>query len=155
MNSNELLITETNFNKLKNKVKEAKLKEKIVIYSSEDDDLNRKAIDKLEIDILLINQTNRKDFQKQRNSGFNQVMAKIAKKRNTKIGINLDEIIDSNFIKEKSEILARVKQNIFLCKKNNIKMKFITQKKKNERKIHDLKSFGLILGMPTSMTKNL
>jgi len=58
-------------------------------------------------------------------------------------------------LKEKAEILARIRQNVFLCKKNNVKMKFIVKDKKNERNIYDLKSLGLVLGMSTGMTKEL
>jgi RNase P/RNase MRP subunit p30 len=155
MNQNQIILTETNFSKLKEKIKKEKLENKIIIYSSEDDELNRKVIEKLSINILLINQTNRKDFQKQRNSGFNQVMAKIAKKGNITIGINFDEIVESNSLKERAEILARIKQNVFLCNKDKINMKFIIQKEKNNRNIHDLKSLGLVLGMPTWMTSTL
>ena len=104
------------------------------------------------INILLLNQTERKDKLKQRNSGLNHVLAKIAKKNNISIGINLDEIIES---KEKSKILARISQNIKLCNKSKLKMKFIYIKEKNKRNLHDLKSLGLVLGMPTWMTKTL
>ena len=82
------------------------------------------------------------------------VLAKLAKKSNVGIGINFDEIVNSTGLK-KSEILARVGQNIRLCNKNKIKMKFISFRKENERNIHDLKALGLVLGMPTWMTKNL
>ena len=102
----------------------------------------------------MINQAGRKDFQKQRNSGFNQIMAKIAKKKGIAIGINLDEIIESDKYK-KAQIIGRVRQNIKLCNKNKIQMQFITQKKSNERNIHDLKALGLFLGMPTWMTKSM
>jgi len=155
MNSNQILLIEPNFNKLRDEVKKAKAENKEIIYFSEDDELNRKVIEKLPINILLINQTNKKDFQKQRNSGFNQVIAKIAKKRNIIIGINFDEIVESNSPREKAEIIARIRQNIFLCNKDNVKMKFIIQKEKNNRNIHDLKSLGLVLGMPTWMTREL
>ncbi|GAJ24567.1 unnamed protein product, partial [marine sediment metagenome] len=104
------------------------------------------------IDILLLSQSHKKDRQKQRESGFNQVLAKIAKKKNVAIGINLNEIIDSKK-KEKSKILGRVRQNIKLCNKNKLNMKFIEQK--NKRDNYDLKALGLVLGMPTWMTKNL
>jgi len=153
--TNQIILTETNFSKLKEKVKKAKLENKQIIFSSEDDELNRKVIEKLEINILLINQLKRKDFQKQRNSGFNQVIAKVAKKKEIKIGINFDEIIESNSLKEKSEIIAKIRQNIFLCNKNKVKMTFIIQKEKNLRNIYDLKALGLVLGMPTWMTKDL
>lgn len=147
---NQIILTQTNFNKLKNEVKLNSDKE--IIFTSNDDELNRKVLEKLPIQILLINLTGRKDFQKQRNSGFNQVLAKIAKKNNIIIGINLDEIIESSG-KEKAEILARIQQNIMLSNKNKIKMKFIAQKQRNNRNIYDLKSLGLVLGMPTWMTK--
>jgi len=125
-----------------------------VIFSSNDDDLNRKVLEKLQINVLLLDQKNRKDFQKQRNSGFNQVLAKIAKKNNISLGINLDEIIESSST-QKAKILARIKQNIKLCNKNKLKMKFIAQKKENQRNTYDLKSLGLVLSMPTWMTKEL
>ncbi len=144
------LIQEKNFNKAREKIRNVKNKK--IFFSSNDDELNRKVMEKEKINFLLIKQSNRKDYQKQRNSGFNEVMAKIAKKRNVSIGIYLDEILSSNN-EEKSKILARIKQNIFLCKKNKIKMVFLCEKEK--RNLHDLKSLGLILGMSTWMTKNL
>ncbi len=150
----KIILTETNFSKLKDRIKKEKLEEKTIIYSSEDDELNRKVIEKLPVNILLINQSNRKDFQKQRNSGFNQVLAKAMKKSNIQLGINLDEIVESPS-KEKAKILARVKQNVMFCNKNKVQMKFIIQKDKNQRNIYDLKSLGLILGMPTQMVKYL
>ena len=120
---NHLLIQETNFNKIKDKIN--KNKNQKIIFSSNDDELNRKVLEKILIQILLINLKSRKDFQKQRNSGFNHVFAKIAKKKKIVIGINLDEIINSS-LKQKSEILARVKQNIKLCNKNKLKMCFVS-----------------------------
>jgi RNase P/RNase MRP subunit p30 len=149
----KIILKETDFNKLKNEVKKAKEDKNIIVFTSEDDELNRKVAEKLPIDIVLINLNYRKDFQKQRNSGFNQVIAKIMKKNNIQLGINLDEIIEERNLKKKAEILARIKQNIMLCNKNKVKMKFIVQKEKNTRNIYDLKSLGLILGMPTWMTK--
>lgn len=145
----QIIIQENNFDKARKKIKENKSKQ--IIFSSKNDELNRKILEKEKIDILLINQLNRKDFQKQRNSGFNQVLAKIAKKNNVAIGINLDEIINTKG-KQKAEILARIKQNIKLCNKNKLRMKFITQK---QRDIYDLKAVGLVLGMPTNMVKGL
>lgn len=148
----QIIITETNFNKLKNAVK--KNKNKIIVFLSDDDELNRKVIEKMPIDILLLNQSKRKDFSKQRNSGFNQVLAKIAVKNKIGVGINLDEIINSK-PKQKAEILARVRQNIKLCNKNKLKMNFISPSGKIKRNIYDLKALGLVLGMPTQMVKNL
>lgn len=145
-----IIIQEDNFDKARKLIQENK--DKKIIFTSNDDELNRKILEKEKINILLLNQAGRKDFSKQRNSGFNQVLAKLAKNKEVTIGINLDEIIKSGD-KEKAAILARVKQNIKLCNKNKIKMKFIHKNQK--RNILDLRAFGLILGMPTWMTKGL
>ncbi|MCA9487972.1 MAG: hypothetical protein KC516_03355 [Nanoarchaeota archaeon] len=143
-----ILLTEKNFNRLKEQVK--KNKEKTIIFTSEDDDLNRKVLEKLPIQIILINLENRKDFQKQRNSGFNQVMAKIAKKNGVQIGINLSELKNT---KNKEKILARVRQNVELCKKNKIQMRFISQGKIISSR--ELKSLMLVLKAPTWMTPEI
>ena len=148
----QIIIKETTFEKAREKIK--KNRDKIIIFSSDDDELNRKILEKEKINILLINLAGKKDFQKQRDSGFNQVLAKLAKKNNVAIGINYDEIIDSDF-KEKPKILARIKQNIKLCNKNKLKMKFIIQNSKNQRDVYDLKSLGLVLGMGTQIVKEL
>jgi RNase P/RNase MRP subunit p30 len=154
---NQILIREQTYEKARKQIQEA-IKSNInsnIVFSSNDDELNRKVLENanaLKINVLLINQSGRKDFQKQRNSGFNQVMAKEAKKNNISIGINLDEIIEaSNNKKIKAEILARTSQNIMLCNKNKVKMTFITQNQNNQRNPHDLKSLGSVLGMPTWM----
>lgn len=147
---NQIIIQGNNFDEARKEIKENK--GKIIIFSNNNDELNRKILEKEKINILLLNMAGRKDFQKQRNSGFNQVLAKIAKKNNVTIGINLDEIINAK-TKQKAEILARIKQNIKLCNKNKLKMKFISLKQK--RKIYDLKALGLVLRMPTWMTRLL
>jgi len=144
-----IIIQEENFQKARKKIRENP--GKIIIFSSNNDELNKKILEKEKIHILLLNLSSRKDKMKQRDSGFNHVLAKLAKKKNISLGINLDEIINSE-PQKKSEILARVRQNIRLCNKNKLKMKFIS---KNKGDIYNLKSLGLVLGMPTSMTKNL
>jgi RNase P/RNase MRP subunit p30 len=143
------VIKECNFEKARKKIRETKNSK--IIFVSEDDELSRKILEKEPIDTLVILQSKRKDKSKQRDSGLNQVLVKIAKKNNIKIGICLDEIIaaDTNL---KSKILARVMQNIKLCAKNKVQMKFCGQ---NARNIYDKKSLGLVLGMPTWMVKGL
>ena len=148
---NYTLIQERNFESARKKIVKSK---GLIVFSSNNDELNRKILEKENIDFFLINLQGRRDKFKERNSGFNQVLAKIAKKKNIVIGINLDEIINSKG-KEKAEILARVKQNIRICNKNKLRMKFLALKKENERDIYDLKSLGLVLGMPTWMTSKL
>jgi len=146
----QMLIQEDNFDKARKLIKENL--DKKIIFTSDDDELNRKILEKENINVLLLNMEKRQDFQKQRNSGLNHVLAKLAKKKEIIIGINLDEIIKTSE-KEKARILARIRQNIQICNKNKLKMKFIY--KNNKRNIYDLKSLGLILGMPTWMISTL
>lgn len=149
-----LLISANDFNEARRKIRDVKNKGKIVVFTSDNDELNRKVLEKETINILLINQEGRSDRAKQRDSGFNQVLAKTAKKKNVIIGINLDEILRAGQ-KEKAEILARVRQNTKLCNKNKLKMEFISKEHGKEKNKHDLKGLGLVIGMPTWMTKNL
>lgn len=148
----EKIIQENDFLKARKLIRENS--EKQIIFSSNDDDLNRQVLEKEKISVLLLNLSDRKDKMKQRDSGFNHVLAKEAKKKNVIIGINLDELAFQEK-KSKSKIIGRLIQNIELCNKNKLNMKFISSSGKNERNIYDLKSLGLVLGMPTWMTKNL
>lgn len=143
------IIKEENFEKARKEIRNRKNNEKI-IFSGENDEINRKILEKEKIDILLLNQRDRKNSLKQRNSGINSVLAKIMKKNNIGMGINMDEIIDSEK-KQKSDVLAGIRQNVKICTKNKLKTAFISQKEKNKRDIYDLKSLGIILGMPTWM----
>lgn len=145
-----LIVAENDFMRAREKIR--KNKGGTIVFASDDDELNRKILEKEKIHVLLLNQLQRKDRMKQRESGLNHVLAKEAKKNNVIIGINLDEIAES-LGKQKAEILARIRQNIKLCNKNRLKMKFIFLR--HERNLHDLKSLGLVLGMPTWMTKEL
>jgi RNase P/RNase MRP subunit p30 len=153
MKNNFLFINLKNFEQAKKDLVILKKEnpKKLIGFTSENDDLNRKVLEKLNFDFYLPMQSKRKDFSKQRNSGLNQVMAKIAKKNKILIGICLNEIINSKSI-EKSKIIARVMQNIELCKKYKILMNFFTTYDIDK---YSLKSLGLILGMPTWMTKQL
>lgn len=148
------IISERDFMKARKKIRELKKLGKSVVFSGESDDINRNVIEKEDVDVLLLNLSGKKDRQKQRESGFNHVLARIAKKRNVKIGINLDEIILSGK-SEKARILSRVIQNVKLCSKNKVGMEFFSINKACERNIYDLKALGSVLGMPTWMTKNL
>ncbi|MFH1365537.1 MAG: hypothetical protein ABIH28_03065 [archaeon] len=149
-----VFLTEKNFSRLKAEI--AKIRNKNpasrIVFSSEDDELNRQVLEKAKIDLLLLPLLQRRDFSKQRNSGFNMVLANIAKKNKIEIGIDLDEL-NSESKKIKSEILARIIQNIALCKKKKIMMKFISKKGKMNEYL--VKSLGSSLGMPPWMTKNI
>ncbi len=149
------ILNEKNFNKLKIEIEKIRKEnlQKTIIFSSENDDYARQVIEKAKIDILLIPLEKRKDFSKQRNSGFNEILANIAKKNKIEIGINLQEILKENK-DQKSKILARIIQNISLCKKKKLQLKIIPPLKEKGRKMLFI-SLCLTLGMPTWMIKNI
>ena len=144
-----IFIHEKDFSKARDLIR--KNRGKKLVFSSDDDELARKILEKEDVQIYMPILFYKKDRQKQRESGLDHVMAKIAKKKNILIGINLREIISARGTK-KAEILARISQNIKICNKNKLKMVFLDFGEKN---VYDLKSFGLVLGMPTWMTKEL
>ena len=151
---NLAIISERTFERARSEIRKAAGLGKKVIFTSGDDELNRKILEKEKVEILMPLLKGRRDFQKQRNSGFNHVLAKLAEKSNVVIGVNLNEIIDSKG-KEMASVLSRVSQNIRLCAKNRLKMKFLASNRENARDIYDLKALGSVLGMPTWMTKSL
>ena len=67
MNKEYILIKEITFEKARNRIREVHKNnpEFKVIFSSDDDELNRKILEKETIQILLLNQKDRKDSQKQ------------------------------------------------------------------------------------------
>lgn len=153
-----VLISGKDFNEIRKKIREAQKEKAEIIFTSDDDELARKVLEKEAIGMLLISQEGRKDRIKERGSGFNQVLSRLAKKKGVIIGINLDEILKAGE-EEKAGILARVRQNVKLCNKDKLKMMFISResakKPEKEKNRYDLKALGLVLGMPTWMTKNL
>jgi ribonuclease P/MRP protein subunit RPP1 len=144
----QIYITEKNFEKARKAIRKA---EGSVVFSSDNDELNRKILEKEKIKVFMPKLKGRKDKPKQRDSGFNHVLAKIAKKKNIIIGINLEEVLKSGK-EEKAQILARIRQNIRICKKNKLKMEFLP---KNIKNLKNLQALGLSLGMSTQMTKKL
>jgi hypothetical protein len=62
-----------------------------------------------------------KDRLKQRSSGMNEVIAKLAKKNNIEIGIDLSKIKGLNLL-EKGKVLSRIRQNISLCKRTGARI---------------------------------
>jgi hypothetical protein len=76
------IISEPTFEEARKKIKEIykKYSEVEIVFSSNNDELNRKILEKEKISGLLLSQSARKDRQKQRESGLNQVLAKLTKK---------------------------------------------------------------------------
>ncbi|MBU1136480.1 MAG: hypothetical protein ABIG37_00575 [Nanoarchaeota archaeon] len=122
-------------------------KEKII--QGKDISFNRLVLENKKPNVLVLSHENKKDRLKQRDSGLNQVLCKIAKANNTTFAIDFNEIKQEKDKKTKAEILSRIIQNIKLIKKYKNKFKLINCKDK-----HNAKSFLINLGLPTSMIKN-
>lgn len=109
---------------------------------------NRKILENKNTEMLILSHTDKKDRLKQRDSGLNQVLCKIAKDNNIALAIDLNELMGNKDKKERGKILARILQNIKLIKKFKNKFLLLNSGNKNQ-------AFSLLLswGLPTSQTK--
>ena len=144
------IINTSNLTQVRKQIQQLKKDKQQVIVQAQDDAFNRKILENKDIDILLSPESHtRKDYMKQRDSGLNEILCKLAKKNNIKIGINLQQL-KSLPTKQKAIILARIKQNIQLCKRT--KTKIIIYPKNNFTK-QEIMSFMQTLGTSTSQAK--
>jgi RNase P/RNase MRP subunit p30 len=119
------IITTTNLNEARKQADKLRKENKPIILLSQDDEFNRKALEIKGLNLLVINENLfLKDYMKQRNSGLNEVLANICAEKNISIGIQIEEIINKD-TKEKARALARLAQNIMLCKKSKVKLVFL------------------------------
>src|SRR3989344_7426582 len=125
------IISTQNLELAKKQIREAK--EKPIIIKAQDDEFNRKILEYGKFNVLLSPESEiaqkRKDKLKQLDSGLNHVLAKIAAKNNLAIGIDIEEICHLEK-KEKAQRLARIKQNIKICKKAKTKLTILNYKDK-------------------------
>lgn len=123
--------------------------EGLVVIQGGDEKINRLAVENRKVDVLLSPEKNdKKDFMFFRNSGLNQVLCKLAKKNNVSIGFNFSDVLNSNG-KGRSKILGRMAQNVRLCRKYNVAMRFSSFAKDKYELRNDaiLDSFTRILGV--------
>ena len=108
---------------------------------------NRKLVEDKKLDILLSpERETRSGNLIVIDSGLNQVICNIARKNNVTIGISFIDILKS---KNRPILLARIMQNIRLCRKYRVKMvmaSFATNKYEM-RDARDLYNLCLVLGM--------
>ena len=120
------MIDTTNLEQAKSFIRTSK--EKPLIVLAQNDDFNRKIIEYGKFDILLgIEAGKRERTLRNIDSGFNHVLAEIAKKNNVAIGIDLKKL--SELSKEqKALMLERFIQNIRFCRKSKTKIALINYK---------------------------
>jgi len=123
------IINTTNLNEARKEADKLRKEAKPIIILSQDDEFNRKALEIKNLKMLVINEELEiKDYSKQRNSGLNEVLANICADKKIEIGIEIDKIINKNSV-EKARSLARLAQNIMLCKKARVRLVFLTENK--------------------------
>jgi len=139
-----------NTDKFEEAIKQLKKEKKPIIVKAKDNAFNRKILEYGKFDILLSPESGnreQKDGLKQMDSGVNRILAKIASKNNISIGLDFEELNNLDK-KEKVVRLARIKQNITVCRKAKTKIKALNYKDKR-----DAFSLLLTLGASTSQAK--
>ncbi|VVB78943.1 Ribonuclease P protein component 3 [uncultured archaeon] len=147
-----MIISSTNLQEIRNqivKVKKASPEEQIIVKAI-DEDFNRKVMEIKGVNVLLSPELgNRKDKLKQRDSGLNEFLCKLAAKNNIKIGIDIKELqkLDK---KDKARTLARIIQNIELCKRTKTQIILYPE---NKYKKQDIMAFITTLKGSTEQGK--
>lgn len=141
------MIEVNNINELRKEID--KSKDERIIVVARDEDFNRKVLENKKVYMLLFNDFFGKDKLKQRDSGLNHVLCKIARDNDIKIGIDVKKLFSLSY-KELSFALARVSQNVELCRKFKVDIILVNVKGKDKE---DLKAFMLTLGADTLMAK--
>ena len=132
--------------------KEQQNKKTKIIVKAQDDDFNRKILENKKISILLSPELQKtKDRLKQRSSGLNEFLCRLAAKNNIAVGINLNNLKNLQS-KEKAILLSRIIQNIKLCKKAKTQIKIYPKIEDKEQK-NQAFSLLITLGASTSQAK--
>lgn len=135
-----MILQTPNLNEIKNQIQKSKKAnpEEPIIVRAGDEEFNRKVLEIKGVNILLSPELhNRKDRLKQRDSGLNEFLCKLAAKNNIKIGISIPEIQALPAI-SKAKTLARIIQNIQLCKRTKTNILLFPE---NKFKKQDIMAF--------------
>lgn len=144
------IINVKNYVQAKKEVQKERIKGNQIAIKGEKEQEIRKLLEKEENVIYLLSLKKEKDYQKQRNTGYNQVLAKILKKKGSRIGICQEDLLSE---KEQWRLLARMRQTIYLCNKYNVEMSWLMKEKEGEA--YNLRALCATLGMSPSLQKRL
>ena len=147
-----MILQTTNLNEIRNQIQKAKKSnpEEIIIVRAGDEEFNRKVLEIKGVNILLSPELHdRKDKLKQRDSGLNEFLCKLAAKNNIKIAIDLEQLQKLQK-KDKAKTLARIIQNIQLCKRTKTQIILWPE---NEYKSQDVIAFITTLKGSTQQGK--
>lgn len=139
-------------------LKQKNIKKKIALFGR-DNVFNRRALETLKINFLVSPEREisenyndkRKDTLKQRDSGLNHVLAKIAKDKEIKIVIDVDDLNSISDRKKKAQRLARIIQNVKICRRAGCKI--LIWSLSDAMKEKELEAFGFSIGMSSQQVK--
>ena len=94
-----------------NKLREIRKEYDILVAKGGNPNFNRKAVETKEVDIL-----SHPEKDSKKDSGFNHIMAKLARKNNVAIEINFREIMQC-YKKSRVSVLHKIQSNVKICKK--------------------------------------
>jgi RNase P/RNase MRP subunit p30 len=144
-----MVIKSDNLNEVRKKIEKAfKNSERVIVYAGADE-FNRKILEDKRVDYLIDVFGSGKDRLRQRDSGLNQVLCKLAKSNGISIGFDISKLVKGDeFVSAK--VISRLRQNIRLCRKYKVHMVLVNLGKRNKK---DVFALLLSLGMSTSMAK--
>jgi RNase P/RNase MRP subunit p30 len=134
----------------------AKNKQMKIAVLGRDDEFNRRALETLKINYLISPElTEQRDSIKQRASGLNHLTAKIAKEKNITIVEGINFIFLQQDKKLKARLIARIIQNIEICRKAKCEIKFATFAKSEDELLDEkqVAAIGFSLGMSSQQVK--
>lgn len=117
--------------------------DKLGLVISKDFSTDRNLVERKKVKILVNPHMNQmRDSLHFRSSGLNQVLCILCNKNNVAVGFSLNGLDDQ-------KLLGRVKQNIMLCRKYKVKMKFFTfaENKYGLKGREDMLAFLRTIGM--------
>jgi len=122
---------------------------RVIAFVGGDDLLNRRALETLKIDFLVSPELGRrKDGLKQRDSGLNHVVAKIAKEKGIGIVVDFGDVSRLEGV-EMGRRIARIMQNVRVCRKAGCDMKIMSFGRKKGEVFGEKarRAFGEVVGM--------
>jgi len=115
------MINTKNINEARKEIQKLKRANDQVVVHAQDDDFNRKIFEIKDVDMVVGLELNGHDRLKQRDSGMNEVIAKLAKKNKIVIGVEVSKIKGLSAL-EKGKALGRLRQNVKLCKRTETRI---------------------------------
>lgn len=144
------IISESNSEQVRKQIDKLAKAGKMIVVQGQDIGFNRKILENKRVNALILKHKGQKDSLKERGSGLNHVLCKIARDTGKIILIDFKEIINAEGI-EKAKIIGRLMQNIMLLKKYNVKTMIINKSGRDE---YDIFAFLLTLGSSTKFAKD-